>query len=344
MLRTQKALKIPFHRFFNTQQNTVSVFKSINFDDTQKLYQSKSLFELLKSYLILKSCPVANKYGSSLLRTQNPIIHFLAKKSYFSYFCGGETIEECIPVIKELNERGMKAILGFSVEGEYVSEQEMDAEEFLKTHHFLQFPTSSIKDMKPDGKMWDVVHETLKTLKTKGCSHGVIKLTGIADCRVLLRLTEILHYVQCFPNSKKDLLPQKLLIDNQTWYLPTRTPVFLFDSQKPPERLNNLELKSLDDLLQRMYKLLDTCVEHDIPLLVDAEQSYYQAAIDYLAIILSLKYNKEKAYVMNTYQMYMKHNAEKLRFDAEFLRKNNVKLGAKIVRGGKRSNHESFII
>lgn len=44
-------------------------------------------------------------------------------------------------------------------------------------------------------------------------------------------------------------------------------------------------------------------------MLVDAEQTYMQPAIDAVTLALQMTYNKEGAVVMNTYQCYLKVDA-----------------------------------
>jgi len=46
-------------------------------------------------------------------------------------------------------------------------------------------------------------------------------------------------------------------------------------------------------------------VQGNMRMLVDAEHSYFQPAIDALTIALQQKFNKEEAVIMNTYQCYL---------------------------------------
>lgn len=47
--------------------------------------------------------------------------------------------------------------------------------------------------------------------------------------------------------------------------------------------------------------------------LVDAEQTYFQDAIDFFTLFFMLKYNKESSVVWGTYQMYRKDTMDRLR-------------------------------
>ncbi|QNH61399.1 proline dehydrogenase family protein [Hymenobacter sediminicola] len=96
----------------------------ISFDDTAVAFASKSDAELRKMYALFAAMNnnVLVKTGGGLMKTalkwQLPGTKFLIKKSIFSQFCGGETIQECIPVIGELGRYQIGTILDYSVEGE----------------------------------------------------------------------------------------------------------------------------------------------------------------------------------------------------------------------------------
>lgn len=87
-----------------------------------------------------------------------------------------------------------------------------------------------------------------------------------------------------------------------------------------------------------------------MPLLIDAEQTWFQSAIDYLSLSFMPEYNSKKAIIYNTYQMYLKDALPRLKLDlgafllnalgrrtharpAERAREGNYKFGAKLVRG-----------
>ncbi len=83
----------------------------------------------------------------------------------------------------------------------------------------------------------------------------------------------------------------------------------------------------------RIEKLCQTAFDSDIPIMVDAEDTYYQNFIDQVVMDMMRKYNKQKAIVFNTYQMYRHDRIGVLKSDIETARKERFCLGAKFVRG-----------
>jgi proline dehydrogenase len=55
--------------------------------------------------------------------------------------------------------------------------------------------------------------------------------------------------------------------------------------------------------------------KHKVPVLIDAEQTYYQKAIDFFALALSKRYNTQDPIVYNTYQLYLKDGLTRLQRD-----------------------------
>jgi len=80
-------------------------------------------------------------------------------------------------------------------------------------------------------------------------------------------------------------------------------------------------------------KLCKTAWENDIPIMIDAEDSWYQPFVDQVVTVMMEKYNRQKAIVYNTLQMY---RTDRLDFLKQALRKaeeGNYYLGMKFVRG-----------
>ncbi len=73
--------------------------------------------------------------------------------------------------------------------------------------------------------------------------------------------------------------------------------------------------------------------ENGVPIFIDAEESWIQLAMDDLANEMMSLYNKEKAIVYNTFQLYRKDRLAYLKHSFELAQKGNYFLGAKLVRG-----------
>ena len=73
--------------------------------------------------------------------------------------------------------------------------------------------------------------------------------------------------------------------------------------------------------------------EADIPILIDAEESWIQDPIDAIVYAMMEQFNKKRAIVYNTYQMYRADMLDNLRKAFHYAAMNNYYLGAKLVRG-----------
>ncbi|MEX0983382.1 MAG: proline dehydrogenase family protein, partial [Bacteroidales bacterium] len=84
---------------------------------------------------------------------------------------------------------------------------------------------------------------------------------------------------------------------------------------------------------ERVGRLCERAARYGIPIMIDAEDSWYQEIIDRVVMENMTKYNKEKPIVFNTYQMYRHDRLERLKRDHAEAKKGKFFLGAKFVRG-----------
>ncbi len=106
------------------------------------------------------------------------------------------------------------------------------------------------------------------------------------------------------------------------------------------EKYNNLnnDLSENDKLefqgiLSRVDRICKAAYDNDVPVFIDAEETWIQDTIDRLCVSMMNKYNKEKAIVFNTLQMYRHDRIEFLQNAIQDARQNGYHYGIKLVRG-----------
>lgn len=101
----------------------------------------------------------------------------------------------------------------------------------------------------------------------------------------------------------------------------------------PAYSLTDTEKREFHQLLERVDKICKKGFENNVPVFVDAEESWIQDAIDRLAVAMMAKYNKEHAIVYNTVQMYRHDRLTYLHECVHNAEKGNYYYGIKLVRG-----------
>ncbi|NVN18156.1 proline dehydrogenase [Muricauda sp. HICW] len=133
---------------------------------------------------------------------------------------------------------------------------------------------------------------------------------------------EILDFVK-----EKDALPFAV-------FKPTGFGRFkLFEKVTAGTKLTEKEQAEWGRIVNRFEKVCQKAHNLDVSLLIDAEESWMQDAADDLVLDMMRKYNKEKAVVFNTFQMYRWDRMGYIIKLHEVAKEEGFKIGAKVVRG-----------
>lgn len=122
-----------------------------------------------------------------------------------------------------------------------------------------------------------------------------------------------------------------------------------------PERLNSLvgytkdgitaeDIETATVVMPPIYTLCRYAQEQHVKIMMDAEQTYFQPAIDDIVLGLCAKFNDKLSsrfvqgklngpVIFNTYQMYLKNAFARLIEDVERAQRMGYSIGAKVVRG-----------
>ncbi len=99
------------------------------------------------------------------------------------------------------------------------------------------------------------------------------------------------------------------------------------------ESLTTAENEELKRVEERMESIFRRGYELNVPVLIDAEETWIQPVIDDMVLKLMARFNRERAIVQNTYQLYCTDGLERLKQHHRKAVDEGFKFGLKIVRG-----------
>jgi len=107
----------------------------------------------------------------------------------------------------------------------------------------------------------------------------------------------------------------------------------LYQKVSENKTLTNEEQEEWNRVVVRFHTVCKIAVKKNVPLLIDAEESWMQKSADELIEELMEVYNKEKSIVFNTLQMYRHDRMDYLKALHQKAKAKNFHIGIKVVRG-----------
>ncbi len=260
----------------------------VSFENTEYAFAYKTNKALKKANLLFATMgkPWLINLGLKLMPTaiklRIPFTKVLIKKTIFSQFVGGETLEETATVAQKLGEYNVEVILDYGVEGGEDGEAGYDhaTEEFIKVINYAA--------------------------TQKNIPFMSIKVTGLVRFGLLETMDAEMAKVNGTLIHRYECVLEGLLENEQVEWKKT---------------------------VERIARICIAGDEKNIGVLVDAEETWIQAPVDAITILMMDKYNKQKAVVYNTVQLYRHDRLSFLKDCNEASMQRKFILGVKIVRG-----------
>ncbi|KAL7101147.1 hypothetical protein ACP275_08G037800 [Erythranthe tilingii] len=294
----------------------------IDLTDTKRLFASISTGKLLKSTAAIHASsfgPMVD-LGTAVMNSrlmENPlarkVILDATEHTFYSHFCAGKDLDAAAATLSNLWDAGLSAMMDYGLEhADNNHSCDLNLHEFLRTIE------------------WTKLHQPGQV------SFVVVKITAICPVSLLKRVSDLLRW----ENKDKSL--------NLPWKLES-LPIFsdsspLYHTPAKPESLTPEEEKDLGLAFERLTKICDHALQINTPLLIDAEDTSIQPAIDYFSYSAAVKYSaatctgEKDPLIFNTIQAYLKDAKDRLAAAKKAADGMRVPVGFKLVRGAYMSS------
>ncbi|DBA95567.1 TPA: hypothetical protein ACH3X3_013417 [Trebouxia sp. C0006] len=276
------------------------------FDDPQVAFSAKSTGQLLQSLAVFRTCSVkplvqnADVLLAAAKKVVGPtVVTSVVRHTFFKHFCGGECEHTLKPTADMLRQHGIRPILNYAAEDDV-----SDAPTAVESADAAAERASDC-NLRP----------FLKSVEDAGNREGKgfvqAKVTCLGNCDMMKQVSAHFTSVSRITGHHVE--------DLRACLAAVLTP-------------HHLHL--FDNMVHRMESIAEAAASKgNVRLLIDAEHSYMQPAIDAVAIHLQAKYNKQTPVVFNTYQCYLKDSHQRLEADIHLAKQKGFLLAAKVVRG-----------
>eukprot|EP00743_Colponemidia_sp_Colp-15_P009251 GILK01010104.1.p1 GENE.GILK01010104.1~~GILK01010104.1.p1 ORF type:complete len:467 (+),score=53.62 GILK01010104.1:25-1401(+) len=303
-----------------SQESPMSYYRKMS---TFDVWRSLCIFKLCGSRSIVKNALTFIALGRKIVGDK--ITYALIKHSFFNHFCAGENSTEVLQTLSKLKDRNISAILAYAAESGLSDDYRSSPQSAATSTMYDLNTTHSLK--------------TIELASQHPNNFTAIKLTALANASLLQKLSQKQQELQLFRSSSDPEISKRLSGSSASGELSVLTllreaqlrPLFEGEQSTP---LTAAESVQFGDLVKRFEDLCQASAEHKVRLLLDAEQTYLQPAIDCIGMDAMRRFNTgEGAVVYNTYQCYLQSTPSTVRTDMDTAQRENFHFGVKLVRG-----------
>ncbi|KAJ2785026.1 proline dehydrogenase [Coemansia interrupta] len=288
----------------------------------------------------------------------------VVRRTFFAWFCAGETEREIVHTMRRLKEAGIGSILDFSAEA--------DLEEGAGPRDAEAARAQA--NVKADAFTKEYLHGLHMAAQVPG-SFAALKVTGLADPEVLFRLSQpYMRLRAAFDEADGDrdgrvdfaqfrdgvlaALPGGQRVasasgvfgmvdrdnDGQVDWVdvqmalgmdnPLARPLYLRASPTSDYGAIASDLDDYERLVSRARAVVQHASDRNVRVMVDAEHTYFQPMIDHVALVMQREFNGDSGtLVFNTYQMYRHDSLQRMNDDLSRAAREGWRFAAKLVRG-----------
>ncbi|KAK8934041.1 hypothetical protein KSP39_PZI015995 [Platanthera zijinensis] len=283
----------------------------LDLSDTERLFGPAETGELLRSLATMYTLAMepAVDLGMAVLKSpsvmSSPAVMAAVRGTVYRQFCAGEGMEEAAETLRRLWKVGLRGILDYGLEDAVDGEAcDRNLAGFLRT-----------VDMTP-------------ALPASSVSFACVKITAICPINLLERISDLIRWQKKHPSFPLPWMRPSLPV------LSVSSPLYHTLSIPPP--LTTGEEAELHRSHARLTALCTRCANTDLPLLIDAEYTSVQPAIDYITYSAALQFNapkNKKPIVYGTIQSYLKDAKQRLAQAVDAAESAGISIGFKLVRG-----------
>ncbi|RSH88590.1 hypothetical protein EHS25_002817, partial [Saitozyma podzolica] len=315
----------------------------------------RSYVHILRSYLVYSACSIPplidNAPGLLHFFTHSPIpglkglTEAIVRRTFFAQFVPGENVGECTPKMEELRERNIGAVLNYSAEAE--CETKDDARRLQQAR------------LKEVYRALEGAGEFEDRVAAKGGLRGstafALKVTGLIDPDILARASTTILRLRPLTHSNAPSSPFSAPLPPVPYPgTPSDVDSRVVAHPKGDDGRVLLALKGtvegdMEELRRLWGDLRDLgsfAKRKGVKLMIDAEHTWYQPALDAYTLLLSQEFNRPPRkslggvssewngpLIFGTYQSYLTRQPQHLLAAIRHAESDGYALGVKLVRG-----------